>query len=65
MTVAQLEQRMNGWLDGEYRAVLYEDNGEVVAYALFREQAEEIYDDQGKLRETHEKYPVDKGHQKV
>ena len=43
MTVAQLEQRMNGWLAGEYRAVLYEDNGEVVAYALFREQAEEIY----------------------
>ena len=26
---------------------------------------QEIYDDQGKLVETHEKYPVDKGHQKV
>ena len=32
-----------GWLSGEYRAVIYEDGGEVVAYALFREQAEEIY----------------------
>ena len=43
MTVAELEQRMRGWLAGEYRAVLFEDAGEVVAYALFREQAEEIY----------------------
>ena len=43
MTVAELEQRMRGWLAGDYRAVLYEDGGEVVAYALFREQPEEIY----------------------
>jgi hypothetical protein len=26
---------------------------------------QEIYDDQGKLFEIHEKFPVDKGHQKV
>lgn len=26
---------------------------------------QEIYDDQGKLMETHEIFPVDKGHQKV
>jgi hypothetical protein len=25
---------------------------------------QEIYDDQGQLTEIHEKYPVDKGHQK-
>src|SRR5678815_350483 len=43
MTVAELEQRIRGWLAGEYRAVLFEDAGEVVAYALFREQLEEIY----------------------
>ena len=43
MTVAELEQRMRGWLASEYRAVIYEDGGEVVAYALFREQPEEIY----------------------
>jgi predicted acetyltransferase len=43
MTVAELEQRMRGWLASEYRAVLYEDGGEVVAYVLFREQPEEIY----------------------
>lgn len=26
---------------------------------------QEIYDDQGKLVEVHEKYPVDKGHRKI
>ena len=26
---------------------------------------QEIYDDEGRLVETHEKYPVDKGHRKV
>ena len=26
---------------------------------------QEIYDDQGRLVEIHQKYPVDKGHQKV
>ena len=26
---------------------------------------QEIYDDQGRLVEVHEKYPVDKGHEKV
>jgi GNAT superfamily N-acetyltransferase len=43
MTVAELNQRMRGWLSNEYRAVIYEDGGETVAYALFREQPEEIY----------------------
>jgi ribosomal protein S18 acetylase RimI-like enzyme len=43
MTVPELEQRMRTWFSGEYRAVIYEDGGEIVAYALFREQPEEIY----------------------
>jgi predicted acetyltransferase len=43
MTVSELEQRMRGWLSAEYRAVLFEEAGEVVAYALFREQPDEIY----------------------
>ena len=43
MSVPELEQRMRGWLLAEYRAVLFEDSGEVVAYALFREQPDEIY----------------------
>jgi len=43
MTVAELEQRMRGWLSSEYRAMIFEDGGEVVAYALFREQPGEVY----------------------
>jgi GNAT superfamily N-acetyltransferase len=43
MTIPQLEQRMRDFLAGEYRAVIYEANGEDVGYALFREQPEEIY----------------------
>ena len=43
MTVPQLAQRMKGWLTSEYAAVFFEEAGEVVAYALYREQPEEIY----------------------
>src|SRR5438034_11806409 len=43
MTVPALEQRMRGWLASEYAAVTFVDGKEVVAYALYREQAEEIY----------------------
>src|ERR1019366_2912557 len=43
MTVPELEQRMKGWLASEYAAMLFENDGAVVAYALYREQPEEIY----------------------
>jgi predicted acetyltransferase len=43
MAIPELEQRMRIWLSAEYRAVLFEDSGEIVAYALFREQSDEIY----------------------
>jgi predicted acetyltransferase len=43
MTVSELEQRMRGWLQTEYAAVIFEDKSEVVAYALYREQPEELY----------------------
>jgi len=43
MTVPGLEQRMKNWLAGEYAAVLFENDGEAVAYALYREEPEEIY----------------------
>ena len=43
MTVPELEQRMRSWLASEYAAILFENDGEVVAYALYREQPEEIY----------------------
>lgn len=44
MTVPQLAERMRAWLvSGEYDAQVFETGGEVVAYALFREQPAEIY----------------------
>lgn len=43
MTVSELEQRMKGWLVSEYAAMIFENAGEVVAYALYREQPAEIY----------------------
>jgi predicted acetyltransferase len=43
MTVPELEQRMKGWLASEYAAALFENDGEMVAYALYRKQPEEIY----------------------
>jgi predicted acetyltransferase len=43
MTVAALEERLRGWLSEEYTAIIFEENAEVVAYALFREQPDEFY----------------------
>jgi predicted acetyltransferase len=43
MTESELEQRMRDWISSEYQALIYEEGGEIIAYALFREQAEEIY----------------------
>jgi predicted acetyltransferase len=35
MDVAALTERMRGFLRGDYTAVLFEDNSEVIAYALY------------------------------
>ena len=43
MSIPELEQRMHGWLASEYNALIFEEDGSVVAYALYREQPEEIY----------------------
>jgi GNAT superfamily N-acetyltransferase len=43
MTLPQLEERMRGFLSGEYRGVIFQEDSEVVAYALYREQPDEIY----------------------
>ena len=43
MTIPQLEQRMKNWLASNYTAMIFEDDGAVVAYALYCEQPEEIY----------------------
>src|SRR5690242_19608603 len=43
MTVPELEQRLRGWLLSEYAATIFEERGKVVAYALYREEPEELY----------------------
>lgn len=43
MTIAQLEQRMVGWLRGEYQAVIFELASLVIGYALFRREPEHVY----------------------
>lgn len=42
MSVPELDQRMRVWLGGQYRAIMFEENDEIVAYALFREELDEI-----------------------
>jgi GNAT superfamily N-acetyltransferase len=43
MTPSELESRMRGWLEGDYTATLFERDGGVVAYALWRHEPEFIY----------------------
>ncbi len=42
-TVAQLELRLMRWLEGDYEAVIFEQRGEPVAYALFRPDESGVY----------------------
>jgi GNAT superfamily N-acetyltransferase len=43
MGISQLSERMAGWLQSEYQAVLFEENGTPVGYALFRLEPEFVY----------------------
>ncbi|MBN1220929.1 MAG: GNAT family N-acetyltransferase [Anaerolineae bacterium] len=43
MTVPELEGRMRGWLGTDYQAIIFEEDGAVVAYALYRNDGAEIY----------------------
>ena len=43
MTISQLRARMRQWLSGDYTAVIFDKDGEPVAYALFRESEDQIY----------------------
>jgi len=43
MTLPELECRMMGWLAGEYQAVMFEDGGQAIGYALFRSKPEYVY----------------------
>jgi GNAT superfamily N-acetyltransferase len=43
MPVNELEQRMRSWLDGEYQAVVFEDEQGAAGYALYKREAEWVY----------------------
>jgi GNAT superfamily N-acetyltransferase len=43
MTIPQLRARMEEWLAGEYKTVVFQSQSELIAYALYREQEDEIY----------------------
>jgi GNAT superfamily N-acetyltransferase len=43
MSVQELAQRMASWLAGEFQAVVFEDAGHLIGYALFRRESEHVY----------------------
>jgi GNAT superfamily N-acetyltransferase len=43
MSVAELANRMAGWLASEYEAVLFEEDSQIIGYALYRRDQEYIY----------------------
>jgi GNAT superfamily N-acetyltransferase len=43
MSVHDLVERMSQWLAGDYTAILFEENGAVVAYALYCEKPDEVH----------------------
>ncbi len=43
MTVQDLERRMRSWLEEGYEAVLFERDGEVAGYGLYRVEPDEIH----------------------
>jgi GNAT superfamily N-acetyltransferase len=43
MMLPELRNRMQGWLEGEYKAVVFGPGASPLAYALYREDADEIY----------------------
>jgi hypothetical protein len=75
-TRGQNEKKFGNWIDlaGGGRRYWLDIDGRMGWRARYTKEVDEqeatirfwqeIYDDQGKLVEVHEKYPVDKGHQK-
>ena len=43
MTLPQLQERMSGWLCGEYTAVIFSKSSEEIGYALYRNDPDWIY----------------------
>lgn len=43
MSASELVERMRGWLEGEYQAVIVDVQDAIVAYALYRREPDHIY----------------------
>ena len=43
MTVDELVVRMAGWLAGQYQAVVFEQAGHIIGYALYRRDVDYVY----------------------
>jgi predicted acetyltransferase len=43
MSISELVSRLDEWLAGAYRASIFEDDTEILAYALYREEIDQIY----------------------
>jgi predicted acetyltransferase len=43
MTVGELEERMRGWLEGEYTATVFEHADQPAGYAVWSERVAEVY----------------------
>jgi C_GCAxxG_C_C family probable redox protein len=43
MAMPELRERMRTWLSGEYEAVIFLVDGEPAAYALYRDEGEDVY----------------------
>ncbi len=43
MTMAELQERMRGFLADDYHATVFEQDGRAVAYALYRDRGDSIY----------------------
>jgi GNAT superfamily N-acetyltransferase len=43
MNLSQLAGRMAGWLQGEYEAVIFEQDGQPLGYALYRREPDYVY----------------------
>ncbi len=43
MNLIELRERMKKWLLEEYEGALFEDGGEIAAYALFRRGSDQVY----------------------
>jgi predicted acetyltransferase len=43
MSVHELTERMRSWITSDYRAILFERDSKIAAYALYREEVEWVY----------------------